>query len=44
MFPLYVNKAGVGPKGREIGNEFNLSYEKLNLMIKHYVCNDFNLN
>ena len=44
LFSLYVNKAGVGPKGRDIGNEFNLSHEKLNLVIKHYACNDFNFN
>ena len=46
MFSLFVNKDGVGPKGsdrakREIGNEFNLSHEKLNLVKKNFVCNDF---
>ena len=46
MFSLFVNKDGVGPKGsdrakREIGNEFNLSQEKLNLAVKNYACNDF---
>ena len=44
LFSLYVNKAGVGPKGRNIGNEFNLSHEKLNLVIKNYACNDFYFN
>ena len=41
IFPLYVNKEGTGPEGSEIGNEFNLSHEKLNLLIKNFVCNDF---
>ena len=44
LFPLYVNDSGNGPDGYEIGNEFNLSKEKLNLAIKGYVCNDFHLN
>jgi len=44
LFPLYVNDSGNGPDGDEIGNEFNLSKEKLNLAIKSYVCNDFHLN
>ena len=41
LFPLYVNDSGNGPDGYEIGNEFNLSNEKLNLAIKNYACNDF---
>ena len=44
LFPLYVNDSGNGPDGYEIGNEFNLSNEKLNLAIKNYACNDFQLN
>jgi hypothetical protein len=44
FFPIYVNEAGNGPKGDEIGNEYNLSHDKLHLAIKNYVCNDFNLN
>ena len=44
LFPLYVNDSGNGPDGYEIGNEFNLSKEKLNLAIKNYACNDFQLN
>ena len=42
LFPIYVNEAGIGPKGNEIGNEFNLSHEKLNSAMKNYVCNDLN--
>ena len=41
LFPIYVNKDGNGPKGSEIGIEFNLSHEKLNLSLKNYACNDF---
>ena len=44
LFPIYVNKTGNGPEGYEIGNEFNLSHEKLNLAIKNYACYDFNFN
>ena len=44
LFPLYVNNSGNGPDGYEIGNEFNLSKEKLNLAIKNYACHDFQLN
>jgi hypothetical protein len=44
MFPLYVNDSGNGPDGYEIGNEYNLSKEKLNLAIKNYACHDFQLN
>ena len=44
LFPIYVNKEGTGPQGNEMGNEFNLSHEKLNLAIKKYVCNDFHFN
>ena len=41
LFPLYVNKAGIGPKGNQISNEFNLSEEKLKTIIKNYISNDF---
>ena len=44
LFALYVNESGSGPEGIEIGNEFNLSREKLNISIKNYVCNEFNFN
>ena len=44
LYPLYVNEAGIGPKGYEIGKEFNLSHEKLNLTIKNFVCNDIEFN
>ena len=44
LFPLYVNKNGVGPNGYEIGNEFKLSQEKIKLVLKNYVCNDFIIN
>ena len=43
LFPIYVNKAGVGPRGNEIGREFNLSHEKLNQAIKIFVYNDFQI-
>ena len=43
-FPLYVNENGVGPNGYEMGNEFNLSLEKLKLAIKNYACNDIHFN
>ena len=35
LYPLYVNKAGTGPKGNEISNEFNLSNEMLKTTIKN---------
>ena len=38
LFPIYINKEGTGPNRSAIGTEFNLSYEKLNLAIKNYVC------
>ena len=41
LFPIYVNKNGIGAKGEEIGGEFNLSKEKLKLMLKNYLSNDF---
>ena len=44
LFSLYVNEAGIGPKGSEISNKYNLSYEKLALSIKNYTCNDFHFN
>jgi hypothetical protein len=43
LYPLYVNDAGVGPSTTEIGNEFNLSKEKLSLTLRTFICNDFNL-
>ena len=42
IYPLYVNEAGVGPNEREIGNEFNLSHENLQITLKKFICNDFN--
>ena len=44
LYPLYVNEDGVGPSEREIGNEFNLSKENLNLTLKKFICHDFNFN
>ena len=44
LYPLYVNEAGVGPNEREIGSEFNLSKENLNLALKKFICHDFNFN
>jgi hypothetical protein len=44
LYSLYINDSGNGPKGNEIGNEFNLSHERLNLAIKNYICDDFNFN
>ena len=41
LYPIYVNNDGTGPKGLGIGNEFNLSLEKLILSIKNFVCDDF---
>ena len=41
LFHLYVNKAGTGPKGNQISNEFNLSEEKIKNIIKNYISNDF---
>ena len=41
LYPIYVNSDGTGPKGLGIGNEFNLSLEKLILSIKNFVCDDF---
>ena len=43
LYPLYVNDAGLGPSTSEIGNEFNLSKEKLSLTLRTFICNDFNL-
>ena len=44
LYPIYVNKAGTGPKGSEISNEFNLSYEILKTVIKNYASKDFYFN
>ena len=44
LFPIYINETGNGPKRSEIGREFNLNHEKLNLAIKNFVCNDFQIN
>ena len=41
FFPIYVNKTGNGPKIDEITNNFYLSDEKIKLIIKNYICNDF---
>ena len=43
LFLIYVNEAGVGPNGTEIGREYNLSHEKLNQAIKYFVYNDFQI-
>ena len=42
LYPLFVNEAGVGPIEREIGNEFNLSKEKLKITLRNFICNNFN--
>ena len=44
IYPLYVNESGIGPNEREIGKEFNLSHEKLELALKNYVCYDLQFN
>ena len=44
LYPLYVNKAGTGPKGSEISNEFNLSNEMLKTTIKNFISKDFYFN
>ena len=41
---IYVNKAGIGPRGLQFDNEFNLSHEKLSTIMKNYACIDFHLN
>ena len=41
LFPIYVNKSGIGVKDNEFSGEFNLSKEKLKLILKNYLCNDF---
>ena len=41
LFPIYVNKMGTGPKVRHISNEFNLSHEKMKLLLKNYTSKDF---
>ena len=44
LYPIYVNKAGTGPKESEISNEFNLSNETLKTVIKNYASKDFYFN
>ena len=44
LYPLYVNEAGVGPSEHEIGNEYNLSEENLQMALKNFICNDYNFN
>ena len=41
---IYVNKAGIGPRGLQFDNEFNLSHEKVSTIMKNYACVDFHLN
>lgn len=42
LYPLFVNEAGVGPMEKEIGNEFNLSKEKLKITLRNFICHNFN--
>ena len=44
LYPIYVNKAGTGPKESEISNEFNLSNETLKTVIRNYASKDFYFN
>ena len=41
LSPIYVNKTGTGPKGKDISNEYNLNKEKVKLAIRNYISNDF---
>ena len=41
LFPIYVNNEGTGPDEDEITNEFNLSEEKLKIVIKKYFSGDY---
>ena len=41
--PLYVNKAGIGPKKGKMTKEYELSHENLNSALRNYICKDFNL-
>ena len=41
LYSLYVNKAGTGPKGYEISDEFNLNKENLKILKRNFVSNDF---
>ena len=40
LYPLYVDESGVGPTSYEIGNEYNLSKEKIKLALRDYISND----
>ena len=42
LYPLYVDESGVGPTSYEIGNEYNLSKEKIKLALRDYISNDLN--
>ena len=37
---IYSNEVGAGPNNRKIGNEFNLNKEKLQTILKNYICNE----
>ena len=41
IFPLYLNKDGIGPNNEELKNEFYLSNENLKIALKKFVSYDF---
>ena len=40
LYSLYVDESGVGPNSYEVGNEYNLSKEKIKMALRDYVSND----
>ena len=40
LFALYVDKSGVGPNAYIIGEEYNLSKEKIKIAVRGFISND----
>ena len=40
---LYINKQGIGPSSRKIGNDFKLDKEKVEEYFRNFICYDFQI-
>ena len=41
LYPLYIDETGLGPNNYTIGNEFNLSKDKIKIVLRNYIANNF---